>query len=838
MGLHRGGCVVRECLSDSEVMALAADQPLERDRPAIDAHLLECERCRARLREARATAEHGPAHRRAGDTSDSALASSVASAPSSAPEIPGYDIHRRIDSGGQGIVYKATQHGTNRTVAIKVLPHQANASERQKRRFEREVALAASLQHPGIVTVYHSGVSSGQYFFAMEYVHGRPLDEYLASTRPDVRGTMELFAKICDAVAHAHAREITHRDLKPGNILIDAAGEPHVLDFGLAKSPASALQDLRERVTLSSQFLGTLAYSAPEQGMGDPDLHDRRTDVYALGVVLFEMLTGRLPYALPGDLEGTLRAIRESSPRKPSDLAPEVGRDIDTIVLRALAKEPARRYQSAEDLARDVHHWLHDEPIEARRDSAMYILGTQARRTVRRQKVLAMAAVAALAWFIGGRGASLLNHHWPRPAVWYESAAMALASSAPAAAASNLFEHIRVIAMDDDTAAILTDLALEAGVEGVSADNWYSSRRMNGWMMTRLASAGVRGVVWDFGYASDTEFDPDFAAGVKALTDAGTGAAVGIPTWELNERGEPVRISRAIFDSHALWGGVTLERPTSSFAKMHLITQHAGSAPIISLSLAALALWNHPATEPLAELDRDRAQITMRFRPRGSSMQALPAGERITLTGVRQPGPAADYAIDGFNADSWIGDYIAPLPDDLALDRITMTYQDVARLTQAELESWARGRLVIVGDFRTDGHGDYMDRHWTDDGTRQLFGSHLHAVVIDSLMRSAQPIRYPRDAWYNTVIAVAAALGVILALAAVGSRVRRFALAAVAMLAIIVLCVLAGRLAGVICNPTGLIMAMWAGFGLWLLCEPLSHSRTQGYTYPSRSATS
>ncbi len=198
------------------------------------------------------------------------------------PEIPGYDILKLIGRGGMGLVYKATQHSTQRSVALKLLLEGPLASDQARRRFEREIALAAQLKHPNIVPIYDSGTCDGRMYYAMEYVRGRSLNDHLAANRLDIPTKLRLFTDICDAVRHAHQRGIVHRDLKPTNIIVDADGKPHILDFGLAK--ASNLLDAKTSIT--AQIVGTPAYMSPEQASGDPDAIDIRTDIYSLGVVL------------------------------------------------------------------------------------------------------------------------------------------------------------------------------------------------------------------------------------------------------------------------------------------------------------------------------------------------------------------------------------------------------------------------------------------------------------------------------------------------------------------------------------------------------------------------
>jgi len=293
------------------------------------------------------------------------------------------ELHR----GAQGIVYRAVQRSTKRTVALKVLLHGPYASRRQKRRFEREIDLVAGLEHPNIVHLYDSGEADGRHYFAMQYIDGTGLRDHLAVNALSVKDTLRLCAKISRAVAYAHGRGIIHRDLKPSNVLVDSAGEPHVLDFGLAKPIDATGPD--SLATQTGEFFGTLAYASPEQTSGKPEAVDTRTDVYALGVMLYEALTGETPYPTTGSMSQMLRHINETEPRRPSRQNPQLDDDVDTIVRKALEKDPERRYASAAALADDIERYLAGRPIEARSHSGLYVL----KKTITRYK--ALSAVTA-----------------------------------------------------------------------------------------------------------------------------------------------------------------------------------------------------------------------------------------------------------------------------------------------------------------------------------------------------------------------------------------------------------------------------------------------------------
>lgn len=409
------------CPSDTELEAYLEDLPEERpdDVSVVSQHLSQCARCRERAEEIRndneLVAAVGNAHAR-----PTVVAGSVSSDFSSL-SIPGYEIQSEIQRGGQGIVLRAIQRATKRTVALKVLLRGAFASVRQQQRFEREIDLAAGLQHPNIVTVFDSGAASdGSHYYAMEYIEGVSLGQYMqakhnsqTSDNPgSVNEALKLFSKICDAVHYAHQRGVIHRDLKPSNIRIDRNGEPHILDFGLAKvaDPTEAA-DASFR-TLTGEFMGTLAYASPEQTKIDPHLIDVRTDVYSLGVILYEMLTNHLPYRVKGPMAEVLKSIAEVDPEPPSswyrrsvrektqsiDAPFKINNEIETIVLKSLTKEKERRYQSIEHFRQDVEHYLKGEPIDAKRDSTWYVFQKTVRRHKTRFSMLILFAVMAMGY--------------------------------------------------------------------------------------------------------------------------------------------------------------------------------------------------------------------------------------------------------------------------------------------------------------------------------------------------------------------------------------------------------------------------------------------------------
>jgi serine/threonine protein kinase/Tfp pilus assembly protein PilF len=304
-----------------------------------------------------------------------------------------YELLEEIGRGGQGVVYRAHQKSLNRTVALKVIGLGPWTTQAHLKRFRREAEAAASLEHPCIVPIYEVGEHDGQCYFSMKFIEGGQLDEVVGHTTISIRHAAELIAKVARAVHYAHEHGILHRDIKPGNILLDAKGEPHLTDFGLAR-----LVETESTITRTLDVLGTPSYMAPEQAAGEHTKVNKATDIYGLGAVLYQLLTGHPPFA-GGTSYQTIRLLLDTEARQPRLWNRKIDRDLSTICLKCLEKDSKRRYSSGLALAEDLEHWLKHEPILAKRSGVF----TRGRKWLRRKPAIAalIAASAALAAAIG-----------------------------------------------------------------------------------------------------------------------------------------------------------------------------------------------------------------------------------------------------------------------------------------------------------------------------------------------------------------------------------------------------------------------------------------------------
>ncbi|MGE3182959.1 MAG: serine/threonine-protein kinase, partial [Phycisphaerae bacterium] len=357
--------------------------------------------------------------------------------------LSGYEFSGARFRGGQGEVFEAIHTATRRRVAVKFLHDAQIADDGARRaRFLREIEILAQLRHPNVVAIHTSDEVDGRTFYVMDFVAGAPLDRCLqreqerAAPAPRLRDEtiVALFRQICDGVQAAHVRGVIHRDLKPANVLVDEFGVPRVVDFGLAKLLNDDSAHQMTAMTETGQFVGSLPWSSPEQVGGAHDALDTRSDVYSLGVMLYNALTGRHPYSLQGPMQEILRRIQSEPPTPIDHYRPDLPDDLATIVAKCLSKEPARRYQTAGELGRDLERYLADEPIEAKRDSTRYLLG----KMLARHRVPLAAATAFLLVIVTASIVSL--------SLWRQAVVARDEAVSARKVADNRFDEVRALA--------------------------------------------------------------------------------------------------------------------------------------------------------------------------------------------------------------------------------------------------------------------------------------------------------------------------------------------------------------------------------------------------------
>src|SRR5437588_2236535 len=302
-------------------------------------------------------------------------------------ELGDYELLEEVGRGGQGVVFRARQKSLNRTVALKVISLGQWASKAHLKRFRLEAEAAARLEHPGIVPIHEVGDRDGSCYFSMKFIEGGQLDEVARREPIPIRRAVELMANVARTVHYAHEHGILHRDIKPGNILLDAKGEPHLTDFGLAR-----LVETESTMTRTLDVLGTPSYMAPEQATGNNAAVSSVTDIYGLGAVFYHLLTGQPPFAGGATYE-TIKLLLDTEPRLPRLLNPKIDRDLSTICLKCLEKDPKRRYSSALALAEDLERWQKHEPIQARRTGIF----SQGKKWIRRNPASALLAASLIA---------------------------------------------------------------------------------------------------------------------------------------------------------------------------------------------------------------------------------------------------------------------------------------------------------------------------------------------------------------------------------------------------------------------------------------------------------
>ena len=640
-----------------------------------------------------------------------------------------YQTKRWIGEGGMGVVYEAIHDELHHSVALKLMKYRAASSEALER-FVREARVLANCRHAAIAQVHDAGVHrQGDLeipYYVMEYVRGGlPITKYASAKGLSVDERLELFAKVCDAIHSVHERGVIHRDIKPENVLVDSSGQPKVIDFGVARVANYDLVVAAHR-TLDSSIVGTLPYMSPEQagGMDAGDI-DRRTDVYSLGVVLYELLCGQLPYAVGRKtFNEAIRTIRETPPTPPRSLNKALDADTDTILLKALHKDRDRRYESAAALAKSIRHRLKDEPIPDTPERATGAASRLVRRLTRKHP-LASLALMVLCVIGVARVARHAFAAWPFLDELYGrwcGLRLARAWDQP-------LQHVKLITLLDNTD--VEGLAREAGVEGVSASDARSLRRLHGALMRRIAEAGARVVVWDIGFRQPSPYDAAFLDGIGALEKADCAVVVAGGAWRSGDDGLPA-VSPALLP-HVTWGCTTIETTPPGLWIVHLALQRGHSAPASSLALAAIAAHWHSGKSTNVLMDTHAKGIVLDgVNPisRPTQPQALMPSSKssvVWLSEVREV-DSADVG-NGLEAGDHLGSVRVVIPSDAALEASSVSYSEIFRATPAQLFRWFNNKVIVVGDKRAG--QDQWRRH--PDG--RILPTYLaHALAIEHVL--------------------------------------------------------------------------------------------------------
>lgn len=718
---------------------------------------------------------------------------------SSPAEIAGFEIVRELHRGGQGIVYLAWQRSPRRQVALKVLKRGQRSGGDELLRFAREVQALGTLRHPHVVAIHSSGVVDGAPYLVMDFIAGESLSTLIAPPGRPVAEVLALGTIICDALRAVHACGIVHRDLKPSNIRLDGENRPIVVDFGLAKLDAGA-RGTSETVTESGQFVGSLPWASPEQALGELSKIDARTDVYALGVVLYQLLTGTFPFEMRGDARAVRERILCAQPIPPRSLRRDIPRDLETIVLKCLAKPRERRYADAGALLDDLQRVRAGRPILARRENVLYRAGASLRWRVQRQPLVALSGMTVAAVLLG---LSVIAFATPlRPLD--RALELRLVAAYQQREAAGFAPEIALLAFDDETQRRRPELEVQSGLTPSADASW---RRLHGVLARRLAEIRPRVVAWDVNFATaQPDQDGDFVAGLDALRSAGVRVVLGVARFD--EQRRPL-LAPGIRERADAIGSIMLHRVREASRGVTAVIDDPPYAPLPGFALAAMLEYRYPRQSATVDWPRDLLIARVRLGGLNGSGATSQSPSSIWISVKDQfMGWSVDLPPEVEAPERRAGVRWALTPDERVVQAATVRYEDVLTPGWAGAAALA-DRLVIIADHRTQrsvSNPDIGALATRDGRTRTLPKSYLQATAVSDLLQDVHPNRL------GLIFQVGALLGVALAGVLLAALLRPrltvgLLLAALGCAAIVGLAWLAASQAGQILPVGGLLVS-------------------------------
>lgn len=625
------------------------------------------------------------------------------------PSLPNYTIVEQVGRGGFGVVYRAIHETKQRVEALKIL---FGKTQLLASYFVNEVHLIARLAHPNIATLYEAQLETPPLYYAMEFIEGQRLSDYLRHHDVPLAQRLRIVRKVADAVNYAHQQGVVHRDLKPQNILMDADGEPHIVDFGIAK-----------RVELSGQPaegearggpVGTLGYIAPEQLAGRPV--DARADIYALGALLFYCVTGE-PVRYVRDVHRTLELLRQRSVSRPEDLA--------AIIARAVQEDPNERYPDCASLVEDLDNYLAGRPIHARPTTVGYELARLAGVVVRNHTAAVYAAIVAVV----AAGVTATQWHLEAHTTW-----------GPVRSANETV----LIAWTPQTIQAIREGRIGADLPGLNVDDPLgrkSWRLLYGRLMEKLAEARPLVVAWDY-YFPDCwpAHDQAFVRGVKALKAP---VVVGVRDYDVNAEPELCDTLREVVAGHGSLAVVQPDR-LSGEIEVILAIERGFETPVPGLALAAFAAVRFPQCRPIPAIDPQKRELEIRYRKRFAARREARFQDQTDRIPLQRIIDVRELKTEGgLLPDDRVATAVFPLHSNEYWDQRTYDFVDVLTADRRQLRLWFNGRAVVVGQMIPG-----VDEHALIDGQR-TFGCRLHADALNGLLT---PIHFTRVPAYTLAL--------------------------------------------------------------------------------------